>query len=126
MNLILIGMMLMVHLFQVNATEYTGIQYRIVFDSNEQNETELIQQMIETYHTLTLSVKRNDHAIMIRRHLDEFKFEDAEVTFEQGVLTILQGNQKGSKVEGDFLFLECNPQIEEVSWVLSWLKNENR
>ena len=116
----------MMRLFQINATEYTGIQYRIVFDSSEQNETELIQQMMSTYHALTLSVKRSDHAMIIRRHLDEFEFDDAEVSFEQNVLTILQGNQKGSKVEGDFLFLECSPEIEEVSWVLSWLKNENR
>ena len=116
----------MMHICQINATENTGVKYRILFDSSEHNETELINQMIKTYHKLTLSVKRSDHAIIIRRHLDDFEFENTEVSFEQGVLTILQGNQKGSKVEGDFLFLDCSMEIEEVSWVLSWLNNENR
>lgn len=126
MNILLIGVLLMTHLYQINATENTGIQYMILFDSNEHKETELINQMIETYHKLTLSVKRSDHAIIIRKHLHDFEFENTSVSFEQNVLTILQGNQKGSKVEGDFLFLDCSPEIEEVSWLLNWLKKENR
>lgn len=125
-NIVLTGLLLMMHICQINATENTGVKYRILFDSSEHNETELINQMIKTYHKLTLSVKRSDHAIIIRQHLDDFEFENTEVSFEQGVLTILQGNQKGSKVEGDFLFLDCSMEIEEVSWVLSWLNNENR
>ncbi len=114
------------HICQINATENTGIQYRIVFDSSEHNEAELIQQMIKTYYDLTLSIHRSDHAMIIRKHLNDFEFENAEVSFEQGVLTILQGNQKGSKIEGDFLFLQCSMEIEEVSWLMNWLKNENR
>ncbi|MBR5207770.1 MAG: hypothetical protein IKV65_04640 [Erysipelotrichaceae bacterium] len=125
-NIVLIGLLLMMHICQINATENTGVKYRILFDSREHNETELINQMIKTYHKLTLSVKRSDHAIIIRQHLDDFEFENAEVSFEQGVLTILQGNQKGSKIEGDFLFLDCSPEIEEVSWIMNWLNNENR
>ena len=126
MNLMLISFALMMHLYQINATENTGVQYMILFDSSEHNESELINQMIQTYHQLTLSVKRSDHALMVHQHLSEFEFDDTEVSFEQGVLILLQGDTKGSKVEGDFLFLDCSPEIEEVSWVMSWLKNENR
>ena len=116
MNLMLISFALMMHLYQINATENTGVQYMILFDSSEHNESELINQMIQTYHQLTLSVKRSDHALMVHQHLSEFEFDDTEVSFEQGVLILLQGDTKGSKVEGDFLFLDCSPEIEEVSW----------
>ena len=126
MNLLLTGMMVMMHLFQVQATEKAEVQYRILFDSKEKNETELIQKMIETYQRLTVSIERSDHAIIIRQHLDEFEFENTQVSFDYGVLTIRQGDTKGSEIEGDFVFLDCSPEIEEVSWVLSWLKNENR
>ena len=126
MNVLILGILLMLHLYQINATENTGVRYRILFDSSEYNEYELINQMIQTYHELTLSVKRSDHALMIRQHLSKFEFDDTEVSFEQGVLIILQGDTKGSKVEGDFLFLDCSPEIEEVSWLMNWLKNENR
>ena len=58
---------------------------------------------------------------MIRQNLDKFMWDKTcVVSYNQGVLTILMGDQKGSNVEGDFNWLECSPDIEFTSWFMEW------
>lgn len=109
---------------QVYATEETKIRYRILFDSKEEHEIETIQKMIQTYHELTLSVDKSDRGTILRQHLNKFDNENSEVSFEQGTLIIEMGDTKGSKIEGDFSFLECSPVIEETSWFMEWIRKE--
>ena len=90
-------------------------------DDDEADETE------ETPDVETSDVEEFDETSDDADNAEEAPEEadDVENT-EEGVLIILQGDTKGSKVEGDFLFLDCSPEIEEVSWLMNWLKNENR
>ncbi|MBQ7888278.1 MAG: hypothetical protein IJ356_00810 [Erysipelotrichaceae bacterium] len=109
-------------IINICAVEEGNIQYQIIFDSHEANESEVIQEVMEVYHELTKGVKKKDCAVIVRQSLEKFKVsQSTEVDFHSGILMIKMGDGKGSKIEGDFHRIECVPEIETTSWILEVL-----
>ncbi len=119
----MICFVLMCTVMQVKASEETALSYRIVFDSKQKQEAVVIQEVIETYQKLTKTVKKKSRNAVVAQHLDEFKQNDEdEVQMHNGILTIVQGDGKGTVIEGDFQLIECGVEIETSSWILELLK----
>ena len=121
-NLVLLCLLMSMSLLEIIASEETEMSYRIKFDSQEQHEAEVIQEIMDVYHTLTKSVKKKSKAVIVRQHIDEFKQEESDIVhFEHNVLELILGDGKGTLVEGDFQFLDCGVEIETTSWLLEKL-----
>lgn len=121
-NVFLVCLLLCAGQIQVKAADEMNLSYRIFFDSHEQHETEVIQEMLRVYHQLTKSVKRKSRGAIVRQHLSEFKQHDNdEVKLENNVLILVLGDGKGTLIEGDFQFLDCGVEIETTSWLFEKL-----
>ena len=121
-NCFLMCVLLMSGSVQILASEETKISYEILFDSHAENESEIIAQVLETYHGLTKSLKKKSRGTVVRQSLDKFKVDDeTKVSYESGVLKIVMGDGKGTQVEGSFRAIECSPEIEASSWILEQL-----
>ena len=121
-NLAVLSVLLMTAVLQISASEETKISHELIFDSNEEQESELIQEVMELYHGLTKTVKKSSRAVIVRQSLEKFELTDhTKVFFESGTLHIVMGDGKGSVVKGDFHTIECTPEIETTSWILEQL-----
>ncbi len=121
-NLFMMCFLLMCTVMQIKASEETNLSYRIVFDSAQKQEALVIQDILETYQRLTRTVKKKSRMTIVVQHLDEFKQnEEDEVQMNNGVLTIVQGDGKGTVIEGNFHSIECGTSIETSSWILELL-----
>ena len=121
-NFVLVCTLMISMMLKIQASEETGLCYRILFDSKEKQEADIVQDVIETYQRLTRTVKKKNKGAMIRQHLDEFKQNDHDsVSFEHGLLTLIMGDGKGTLIEGEFSLIDCGVEIETSSWILEQL-----
>ena len=82
------------------------------------------EKMIDRMEYLLFSIDEDERSSYLINHLDEFKFsDDAEVSYQMGIICITIGKGNGRIIKGQFRKNTCDEQvIREKYYILELFK----
>lgn len=96
---------------------HSEISYTIRYDSDTQQTYALKEAVQETYQELVSGVHGSSQILMIMQNLSRFEVEkDVQATWRNGELQIIEGDGKGTVIEGSLeAYSICLPQVQPRS-----------
>ncbi len=123
LNTILLMGIFMMSMISVTS-ESSELNFKIYHDSNEINEVELKNQIIDIYLNMVAHVDDSSKSTLVLQHLDDFKLNaDTHVELQYDTIVITVGDGQGTLISGGFESSMCQVEIQQESFIaelFSW------